>query len=177
MKASGLARDLGALEVAPALGDDVDGGEERVRAVKRGTRTADDLDAIDAVHVNDGFVAEESLIENVVVDAVAVYEQEDTAVVITRALEAARARVGIGTVGGDIKTGYAAQDIRQRAVTVFADFIGADDADRGGRLAQLLLVLRSAVDRGNILEKNRLSAGGPVFGLSGHLAQHSQNQN
>jgi len=66
---------------------------------------------------------------NVVVDAVAVDQQQDAGVPVSQTTEAAHANKAVIAVVGDVKTTDTLQDVGQRAEAILLDIICRDDRD------------------------------------------------
>src|SRR5258706_1143015 len=121
---------LDAVHLSALAGEDVDHAEESVVTVKHGTRAADDFDTVNQVNVQNERRVNERAVVQVVVDALAVDEEQNAAVEIAE-VDAARAQKSVVAVVGNVKTLYAGQNVGQRPVAVALDFVGRDD--RGGR--------------------------------------------
>src|SRR5207244_747745 len=102
-------------EIPAASGDNVDDREERVVAVQRRTGSADDLDAVDQIHVENEIGRVECAVVRRLIQPVTVHQNEDAAAEVTRPVEPADADVSVVAVVGDVETPDAAQNIRQRA--------------------------------------------------------------
>ncbi len=127
-------------------GDHVDHGEERAVAVERRGGPADDLHALEVGRVEPELGADLRLAEHVVVDAVAVDEQQDPAVVVARLAEAARADEAEVAIVGDVDPADAAQNVGQRPVAVAVDLLRGDERHRGRRFDRGLQPLGRAKD-------------------------------
>ena len=114
----GIHVDRDAVERRAAARDHVDDGEERARPVERRGRPADDFDAIEHRHVDAEVGADRRLIVHIVVDAVAVDEQQDARVVVAGARESADADVAVVAVVRDVEPADRAQDVGERPVPV-----------------------------------------------------------
>jgi hypothetical protein len=127
-------------------GDHVDHGEEGVGAVERRTGATDDLDALDHVDIDEKFGAEVGLAENVVIDAVAVDEDEQAIVGIAEAAKAAYADETVVAIVGDVEAADGFENVGERAIAVFLYFVGGDYRDGGWGVAGVLHALGGGVD-------------------------------
>ncbi len=129
---------IGPRLIRPGAGNDVDHAEEGVVAVDRGPGTGDELDAVYQFHIHRELGTQVGGVVDVVVDTHPIDQQQDVVVVIAGTQEAPWAYVAVGPVEGRHGTADAGQGLEQAAPAVGTDLIGADDADRRGRLARLL---------------------------------------
>src|SRR6266851_9248514 len=83
---------------------------------------------------------------NVVVDAVAVHQQQNAAIPVSQAPETTDSHVAVEPVGGDVETAHTPQNVSQRPVAIFLDLVRRDDCDGGGRVSGALQVFRGAVN-------------------------------
>ena len=135
----------------------VDDREERAGAVERRAGSADDLDAIDERQIDRELVADERLVVDVVVVAVAVDQHQHAVVVVARPAEPAHADVGVVAVVGHVEAAHAAQGVGERAPAERPDVLGGDDRHRRRRFGHPLLAPRGAehgahLDRHQVLE-------------------------
>ena len=92
------------LQIPPPLCDDVDDPQEGAGDIKGRIRPADDFDAVNQVDVNRELRSNQRRVENVVVESVAVNQQGDATVVVSRKSIASHSQVAIISVVSDIKT-------------------------------------------------------------------------
>ena len=137
---------LYAVNVTAALGDDVDHAKQRVRSVHRRARSGHVLDALDQVDVEDGFGADGRLVEDRVVGAMAVDQQQEAGVVIARTQKAARPQRVVAAIVVGVEAGQAAEDVGQGAPAIGFDVRRGDDRNVGRRLIGGLCVLGCARD-------------------------------
>src|SRR5690349_19534716 len=97
-EAASLGRDLRSLHVAAAFGDDVHHSEEGIGPVERRSRTANYLDALYQADVEHEFRAEHGTVVDVVIDAMAVDEEQHFGAVVARVGKPADSEVGVITV-------------------------------------------------------------------------------
>src|ERR1051325_6654905 len=135
------------VDVAPALGDDVDDSEERARDVQGGVGSANHLHAVDQVDIDRELRAKETSVEDVVVDSMSVDHQRDSTVVVSRRAIAPESEVAVVSVVADIAAAHVPEDVRQGAIAESLDVLGRDDDDGGRRLRDPLLEARGAIDR------------------------------
>ena len=76
--------------------------------------------------------------KNVIVDSVPVDQQQNAAVPVSQPSEAAHAHECVIAVVGDVKATHTAQNVGQRAVSVFLDFVRGNHADRGEHIVHSL---------------------------------------
>ena len=138
---------LEAVQAGAAARDDVDDREEGARAVDRRAGAADHLHPLDVVDVEEAVGADQDALVDVVVEAVAVDQEERPHDVVARTLEATHPDEGVIAVVRGVEAAHAPQDLAQGRVAVQADLLRRDDAHRGGGGGHLLLVLRGAVDQ------------------------------
>src|SRR5690606_18580897 len=156
LPAADLRGGLDSANVASTLRDDVDDAEERIRPVERGARSPDHLDPVDEVDVDERLRPDARLVVDAVVEAMAVHEEEDAGVEVARPIEAADAQIVVVAIVGHEEAGHALEDLGERPMSVAADLLRGHDRDERGRLGGLLLELRDAVDRSDLLEEDRL---------------------
>src|SRR3989454_1867503 len=99
------------------------------------------------VHVQRELCSQHGLFVNIVVDSVAVDQQEHPAVIRFRAVNASHPGIGKVAVVGDIETAHAPQNVSKGAVTVFLDLVSGDYCDRGGSVGDLLYMSGCGVNR------------------------------
>lgn len=128
-KAGRRERDFHAFQLRCFARDHVDDREEGVGAVEGRTGAADDFDALDQVHIDEKLCPEVGLAENVVVDLMAVDQNQDAIVGISQAPKAAHANEAVVAIVGDVETADAFQDIGERAIAIFLDFVRRDYRD------------------------------------------------
>ena len=98
-----LARHAHLWQIPPSFCNDVDDPQEGAGDIKGGIRPADDFDAVNQVDVNRELRSNQSRVENVIVEPVAVNQQGDAIVVVSRKSIAAHSQVAIIPVVSDIK--------------------------------------------------------------------------
>src|SRR6185369_2142116 len=140
---------LDASLVLAGAGDDVDGPEKGAGAVEGGTWPADHLDPLNQVDIEGEVGPYRRLVVDVVVEPVAVDEQQHAAVVVAGAAEPPDSQVLIVAVVDYGKAPDTAEDVGEGAVTVLFDVVGGDDADRRRGVRHLLVVPAGAVHGGH----------------------------
>ena len=171
-----VERERPAAERGAALGDDVDHGEEGAVAVDRGCRAADDLDALEGRRIHPELGADLGLAEDVVVDAVAVDEQQDAAVVVAGLAEATDAQQAEVAVVADVHAADAAEDVGQRPVAEAGDLVSGDERHRRRRLGHRLQALGGAVDLSGVESHELLEAEVGQRRLRGGRARQREEQ-
>src|SRR5260370_2946415 len=81
---AGLGGDLGRVQVAPALGNNINDCDEGSGTVDRGTRTSDNLDPLNQVQLHGKVCADQGAIVDVVLHAVPIKQEKNPGVVVTR---------------------------------------------------------------------------------------------
>src|SRR5262249_20257201 len=131
--------------VAALSRNNIDDAEKGVVPIKTGAGTADDLDTVDEVHVQNEFGADISAVGEAVAQSVPIYQLQD-AVVVDCHVDAADAEECIVPVVGDVHSRYGLQDVRQRPVPIFLHFVGCNNGSRRRRFGDLLGVLGGGFD-------------------------------
>jgi hypothetical protein len=128
-------------------------------------RAPDHLDPADEVDVEDEVRPDPDGVVDIVIDPVAIDQDEETAVVVTRAAEPPESNIGVVPVIRDVKSPHAPQDVCEGSISVFPDLVGSDDAHRCRRLALLLFELRSPVylDSHEVLDAHIQRIWGIIF--------------
>src|SRR5580698_10009928 len=145
-KASSLKGKFPIFDLLGTAGDDVDDGKKRIRAIEGRTGAKNNLHPFDHVYVDQEFISHHGLAKNVVINAMAVNQNQDAAVPVPQPAKSAYSDKGVIAIIGDIKAGHAAQNVSQIAIAIFLNFIGGNDGYRGGRVVHALHVLRGAVN-------------------------------
>ena len=112
-KLAAAARQIQAVDRPATLGDDVDDTKERTRAVQRRARATDDFDPLDQVDVEGKFRADQCTAEDIVIESVAVDEEQHAGVVIAGTRKAAHPKEAVIAVVGDVKAANTAQHVCQ----------------------------------------------------------------
>ena len=107
--------------------DDVDHPEKGTAAVHGGPGPADNLHPLDEVNVHDRAALDERAFGQAVVDALAVHEEEQPRVVVTRPAEPTGAEVGVVPVVGNVEPADAPEDVGQRLVSETPDLFPVHD--------------------------------------------------
>src|ERR1035437_4157315 len=116
-KTVGLACQDHPLEVVDVAGNHVDHGKECVGSIQRAARTTNDFDAVNQINIELKISADQSAVVEVVGEAMAIQQQQNARVVVTRPRESAHADVAIISVIADIESPHAAENVGQGAVT------------------------------------------------------------
>ena len=85
-------------------------------------------------------------------------KEQDAAVGVSRAVEAAHPEMFESPLVGEIKSPKTAQKIGQGSVAVFLDFVSCDDGYRRRGFGDFLLIFGCGEYRGNILEKDQFAS-------------------
>jgi hypothetical protein len=96
--------------------------------------TADDLDIINRIHVESQLRSRQRGIVEIVVQNVAIQQEENTIVVVAGDAEAANPDVGVIPVVGSVKARNASQRFIQGSIPETPDVFGRNDGNRGRRL-------------------------------------------
>ena len=136
---------------------EVDDGVEGVGAVQRRGGAPDDLDALHRAQIDGRFRAEVGGVGDVVVEPVTIHQEKDSGVIVAGEGEAADSDVGVVAIVTREEPRDRVQGLAEGAVPVSLDLIAADDADRGGCLAWILLELRGGSDARDFLEQRRVT--------------------
>ena len=140
-----LADEVEALEVLRALGHDVDDAQHGLRAVQDRARPQDHLDVIDELERNARPTPEVRRAAPLLVDRVAVDEQEHVVAVIASQEHAARANLAVvEVVLRDHAEGQEVDGLGERLDTVATELLGGDGRS-GRRSAALASALCEAV--------------------------------
>src|SRR5580700_11376150 len=107
-----------ALRVANPLGYDVDDPQEGAGHVKRRVRAPNHFHPVDQIDVNWKVRPDRGLVIHVVVDAVAIHQQQESAVVVAWTTEATNPNVAIVAVVIHVEARHMPQHVGQGAVTV-----------------------------------------------------------
>ncbi len=138
IEAADRAGELGAAQLLRVSRDHVDHGEEGARAVERRARAPDDLETLDQRDVEWELAADERAAEHVVVEAMAVDEQQHARVVVAGPREPAHADVAVVPVVGDVEAADASQHVGEGPESVAADLFRGDDRHRRRRFGDFL---------------------------------------
>ncbi len=147
---AGLVGDGRAVDGGAGLRDDVHHREERAVAVERRRRAADDLHAFERGRIETELRADFRLAEDVVVDAMAVDQEQNPAVVVARLAEPARAEEAEIAIVAHVHAAHTLQDVGKRPVAVTGDVLGGDERDRCRRFGHRLAALRRAEDAAGV---------------------------
>ena len=180
----GLPRNLDAFEIASPFGDHIDHAKKRVAAIQGGTGTSDDFNPVDEVDVHGKFGADEGLIEDAVIDAVTVDQEEDACVEVARPRKTSDAGIFIDSIVSDEKAALALKHIGESTISILFDFTAGDDVYRRGSFIDFLFILGHSENRGDVLEKEHFLALALELGTSvvrihtrkGPEAEHQQSQ-
>ncbi|OIQ79403.1 hypothetical protein GALL_388560 [mine drainage metagenome] len=129
--------NLGAVEVAAFLGDDVDDAEKGTIAVDGRAGSGHVLDTVDQFDIEQSVIADISFVVDVVIGRIAVDHQQDAADVVAGAAETATAKGPDALVKGRVEARHAVEDVGQRAVAIGPDVVGRHDGHRGRRIDDL----------------------------------------
>src|ERR1035437_2106841 len=119
-KTVGLACQRHPLEVVDVAGNHIDHGKECVGSIQRAARTTNDFHAVNQIKIELKISADQSAVVEVVGEAMAIQQQQNAGVVVTRPRESAHADVAIISVIADIESPHAAENVGQGAVTALA---------------------------------------------------------
>ena len=139
-----------AIDRSTRFRDHVHHGEERAVAVERRCRAADDFHALECGRIETELRADFRLAEHVVVDAMAVDEQENAAVVVARLAEPTRTQEAEVAVVAHVQTAHAMENVGERAVAVTSDVLCGDERHRRGGLGHRLAAFRRAEDAAGV---------------------------
>src|SRR5437870_9314167 len=137
-------RKFPAIQLLCLAGNHIYDRKEGAGPVQRRTGTADHFHSFNQVHVQRELCSQHGLFVNIVVDSVAVDQQEHPAVIRFRAVNASHPGIDKVAVVGDIETAHATRNVSKGAVTVFLDLVSGDYCDRGGSVGDLLYMSRCA---------------------------------
>ena len=140
-------RKFPAIQLLCLAGNHIYDSKKGTRSVQRGTGATNDFHSINQIHIQRELCPQHGLFVNVVVDPMAVDQQEHPAVIRFRAVNASHPGIGKVAVVGDIETAHATQNVSKGAVTVFLDLVSGDYCDRGGSVGDLLYMSRCGVNR------------------------------
>ena len=141
-----LTGRLDAADLLRPFRQDIDHSENRVVPIERGPRSADDLDPVDQVHVEDEIVHDGRRVVQRVVHPMSVQEQQDSSAEIPRSTESANADEAVRPGIGHVETGRAPQKVAERAPAVGPDVLSGEHRHRRRRLRCLLFALRCRSD-------------------------------
>src|SRR5207244_3771035 len=125
-------RKFPAIQLLCLAGNHIYDRKEGAGPVQRRTGATNDFHSINQIHIQRELCPQHGLFVNVVVDPMAVDQQEHPAVIRFRAVNASHPGIGKVAVVGDIETAHATQNVSKGAVTVFLDLVSGDYCDRGG---------------------------------------------
>src|SRR5439155_380438 len=140
-------RKFPAIQLLCLAGNHIHDSKKGTRSVQRGTGATNDFHSINQIHIQRELCPQHGLFVNVVVDPMAVDQQEHPAVIRFRTVNASHPGIGKVAVVGDIETAHATQNVSKGAVTVFLDLVSGDYCDRGGSVGDLLYMSRCGVNR------------------------------
>jgi hypothetical protein len=140
------AGDFQAANIPPPFGGDADHAEKGVVAVeRRGGAGRQELDPFDQIHVHDEIGVHRRHIVNVVVDPIAIYQEQQMIVVIAGTAKPAHAHAAVAAIVAQVNAGEAPQDVGQGSVALGFDVLGRDHRHRRGCFAGLLPELGSRI--------------------------------
>src|SRR6185437_12147911 len=136
-------RGFHAVDLFALARNDIDNAEKGVVAVEHRARAANDFHAVDQVEIQDESGVDERAVVQVVIDAMAVHQEQNAAVEIAE-VHAARAEKLIVAVVGNVKALDTFEQIAERPPAVTLDLIGGDDGGGGWGFGGFLCELRRA---------------------------------
>ena len=143
----GFARHLAAVpfQLAPFARDHVDHPQKSVVAIEHRSWSANDLNPVDQIRIQNKFRPDESTIRKIIVDAVAIDQDQNAAVEIP-AIKASDADEGIISIVGHVQSPRTLEDVSQSAVAVLFHLICGDNRDGRRRFGGGLFASRCPCD-------------------------------
>src|SRR5580765_2708377 len=144
-----VERTLGAIDLFSFARNDIDDSEKGVVAVEDRAGAANDLDPIDEIDVEDEGCFNVGAVSQIIVHAVSVYQQQHSAVEISKADSSDPEECVIAVVR-DAESRHAAQKVREGSVTELFDLVRCHDGYGRRGFGRFLLDFGCSVYFGNI---------------------------